>query len=99
MEISNIKGIGEEVWNARISITEPCNLDKRYPKDNENTIWGHSLYNGWSKQGVSNVMCKVKRQKLEQEQGRRQEDKVLKSPIRRLDTKITRGNQSIKESI
>jgi hypothetical protein len=45
------------------------------------------------------VTCKAGRLRLEQELGLRHKKKVLESPKRRLGTKRTRGNQSIKESI
>jgi hypothetical protein len=45
------------------------------------------------------MMCKAGRLELEQEQGLRRENKVLKLPRQRLDTKRTSGNQSIEESI
>jgi hypothetical protein len=55
--------------------------------------------NGWSKEALRYMMCRIGRLGFGQEQGLRPIDKVLESPKQRPGTRRVRGNQSIEESI
>jgi hypothetical protein len=58
-----------------------------------------TLSNGWSEEGSRYTTYKAGRLRLGQEPGLGHEIKVLELPKRRLRTRQTRENQSIKESI